>query len=525
MTADRFGIVGHVVASAYQVESVVAEGGFGIVYRAHHGGFRAPVALKCLKVPQHLGRERQTAFLEQFRAEAEVMFRLSASLPAVVRPLHVDAMTTPNGAFVPFMVLEWLEGETLDAIIQKRAAAGKRPLELDELLRLLEPVAKTLARAHNFQGPAGVECIVHCDLKPENVFVATVAGERTVKVLDFGVAKVQSAATRAGAGSESVALFTPAYGAPEQWSPKDFGATGPYTDVWGLALTLSEALVGHPVISGHHQAVMQQVLDPKRRPTPRTSGALVGDAAEAVFARALAVSPRERYQDATSFWRALTDAALHPVSASASVADIPDLVPVARRPSGAQRLELPSSTHKLELPGVHQLDFDGSDEGHGAALALDVAPEELVKRGSLAPLTAASSPPARLEVSPVSQRVPGVTLAQAASLPAPPAAPRSSAPELAASLPPAQSLGRPDGVRASLQPSPVPPSAPPTLARRLAPGLGAVVASIVLTVLDRVYAASTGEVFSLGPLKTSLLAGLLFVGGLVLVGRELWSER
>ena len=54
MIADRFGIVGTVVASAYQVESVVAEGGFGVVYRARHGGFRAPVALKCLKVPQHL---------------------------------------------------------------------------------------------------------------------------------------------------------------------------------------------------------------------------------------------------------------------------------------------------------------------------------------------------------------------------------------------------------------------------------------------------------------------------------------
>ncbi len=513
MTADRFGIVGHVVASAYQVESVVAEGGFGVVYRAHHGGFRAPVALKCLKVPQHLARQQQTVFLEQFRAEAEVMFRLSASLSTVVRPLHVDAMTTPTGAFVPFMVLEWLEGETLDAIIQKRTAERRPPLELEKLIELLDPVAHALSRAHHFQGPAGDECIVHCDLKPENVFVAIVAGERTVKILDFGVAQVQRAATRVGADSSGVALFTPAYGAPEQWMPKELGTTGPFTNVWGLALTLSEALVGRPVISGTHQAVMQQVLDRKRRPTPRTHGALVGDAVEAVFVRALAVSPRDRYQDAGAFWQALRDAVQRPATAvAANVAEIPDLVPVVRRPSG---------THKLELPGVHQLDFDGAD-GHGAALALDVAPDELVKRGSLAPLGAGSLPPARLELSPTSQRVP---LVPSGASGAPPAGARS--PALAVSFPPAPAAGQaPPGEQQAVQRHSTPaPSVPPSLARRLAPGLGAVVASIALTALDRIYASSTGEVFSLGPIKTSLVAGLLFVAGLVLVGRELWAER
>ena len=75
---------------ARTVEAVVAEGGFGVVYRAHHGGFRAPVALKLLKIPPQ-GSEQQAAFLELFRAEAELLFRLSASLQAVVRPLHVDA--------------------------------------------------------------------------------------------------------------------------------------------------------------------------------------------------------------------------------------------------------------------------------------------------------------------------------------------------------------------------------------------------------------------------------------------------
>ena len=126
MAEDVFGIVGSVIAGAYQVESVEAEGGFGVVYRAHHSGFRAPVALKCLKIPQQLGAAHQAEFLEQFRAEAELLFRLSASIPTVVRPLHVDAVTMPDGTFMPFMALEWLEGDTLEAIVEQ-PQSGRAP--------------------------------------------------------------------------------------------------------------------------------------------------------------------------------------------------------------------------------------------------------------------------------------------------------------------------------------------------------------------------------------------------------------
>src|SRR6187551_1806643 len=113
MTEDRFGIVGKVIARTYEVEDVVAEGGFGVVYRAHHKGFRAKVALKCLKIPNDLDEGHRQKFLEQFRAEAEVMFRLSSQIPAIVRPLHVDAFHTDDNQLVPFIALEWLEGRTL----------------------------------------------------------------------------------------------------------------------------------------------------------------------------------------------------------------------------------------------------------------------------------------------------------------------------------------------------------------------------------------------------------------------------
>ena len=123
MAEDVFGIVGTVIAGAYHVETVVAEGGFGVVYRAHHGGFRAPVALKLLKVPQQ-NPAQQAEFLDLFRSEAELLFRLSASLPTVVRPLHVDAFHAADGRLVPYLVLEWLEGLTLEALIPLNRAAG-----------------------------------------------------------------------------------------------------------------------------------------------------------------------------------------------------------------------------------------------------------------------------------------------------------------------------------------------------------------------------------------------------------------
>jgi serine/threonine-protein kinase len=525
---DRFGIVGRVIAGAYHVERVVAEGGFGVVYRAQHGGFRAPIALKCLKVPQHLGGEHQARFLEQFRAEAEVMFRLSGSTPNVVRPLHVDVMTTPNGAFVPFLVLEWLEGETLDAIIVGRRAERKPPLALGEVMRLLEPVALALDRAHHFDGPRGRETIIHCDLKPENVFVAEVGAERVVKILDFGVARVRSAATRASGTAEAVSLFTPAYGAPEQWKPASFGELGPWTDVWGLALTAVEALVGEPVIAGDHARLMKQILDRSRRPTPRTHGAPVPDAVEAVFARALAVDPRERPRDAGAFWKALKQAvgeAEAIASSPHSSPVIPDLVPVSR----PRR-----SVEPTEGAAPH---FDFDDVSTGPSLDLDLSPDEPLQRRSFTPqgLSAAAA------------AAPAPVPAFASSPPSVPAASNPRTPPAAASLPPALvttsnpaafpsiSLEPPSGrapgpaqaPAAGSLPAPISmprrpvPSAPPTLARRLLPGIAMAAASVLLTLLDHVYASFSGEVFSIGPLRTTWIAVLLLVGGVGLVAVRL----
>ncbi len=302
---DVFGIVGTTQAGSFRVESVVAEGGFAVVYRAQHGAFRAPVALKCLKVPDEMTAEHRHQFLDKFREEGELLFRLSAHVPAVVRPLHVDILELPSERFVPFLALEWLDGDGLDVIIRRRREQGKPPLTLEKLIPFLTPVAQALACAHRFPGPDGIVSIIHRDLKPENIFVARSQGGELVKILDYGIARTRSAATLyAGRVTKSGAFdaFTPGYAAPEQWLPKRYGQTGPWTDVWGLALTMVEALAGKPPIVGDVAAMMGTTVDETLRPTPRAEGVDVSDEIEDIFERALSVDPRLRTQSVEELW-------------------------------------------------------------------------------------------------------------------------------------------------------------------------------------------------------------------------------
>lgn len=481
MASDLFGIVGTLQAGAFRVESVVAEGGFAVVYRAHHEGFRAKVALKCLKIPGTFNDEQKESFLEKFRAEGELLFRLSALIPTVVRPLHVGTIESERRAFVPFIALEWLEGETLDSLLARRRKAGKPPLDLTRVVRLLGPVARALECAHAFPGPDGSKIsILHRDLKPENLFVVKLAGHEVVKVLDFGIGTVKSVATQiAGRMSTEhggLSAFTPAYGAPEQWLPKRFGQTGTWTDVWGLALCAVEALCGRAPLEGDVHAVMGACIDEQRRPTPRNTGAIVPDAVEAAFARALAVDPRRRYANVGEFWDRI-EAAVGVHTPRIAAASVSESVAPPSAPGVVPDLSVPS------LP-------------HSAAPALrELEPDPSLLRNDVIELARSEPPPAKAEES-KSEKAEGLQRTEI---------------ETAATSPLVPSAARaPNAARITLDP----PRVTRHLMERLRPAFITLAIGIGSMIVDFVFAAISGAAFTLGPVRVFWIAGPLVVIGL-----------
>src|SRR5262245_19103303 len=102
-----------------------------------------------------------------------------------------------------------------------------------------------------------------------------------------------------------ITSFTPLYGAPEQFD-RSKGSTGPWTDVFALALVLTEVVSGCEPMQGDTLVQLAYAAsDPSRRPTPRTLGVNVPDGVEAVFLKAVAVKTEDRYQSAGAFWTAL----------------------------------------------------------------------------------------------------------------------------------------------------------------------------------------------------------------------------
>ncbi|TKD02033.1 bifunctional serine/threonine-protein kinase/formylglycine-generating enzyme family protein [Polyangium fumosum] len=301
---DPFQLCGITIEGKYRVTQVIGDGGFGVVYRGEHIGFGESIAIKCLKLPAELGEKQRAQFLEQLREEGRLLHRLSRVTSGIVQALDVGAFVTQNGTWVPYLVLEWLEGETLGELIKNQSSRGG--MTTADAVALLEPAARALAVAH-------AQKIAHRDVKPANLFVTDVGGKRTVKVLDFGIAKVLTehasftealAATRQGPTA-----FTPRYGAPEQFN-KQRGATGPWTDVFALALIFVELVSARKALEGDDPTELYIIAaDPSLRPTPRARGANVSEAVERVIERALSVEPKHRFPDAGAFWDALVAAA------------------------------------------------------------------------------------------------------------------------------------------------------------------------------------------------------------------------
>ncbi|MFO0645915.1 MAG: serine/threonine-protein kinase [Polyangiales bacterium] len=305
---DLFGLVGYQLDGKYNVEAAVARGGFGVVYRAKHVALLTSHAVKVLRIPAGLPAEMHQRFLKQFVEEARIIAQFQH--PAVVRVTDFGVSNMPTGEQSPWMVLEWIDGATLaDSLNARLGHGGRSP---HECLELLAPVIDALAAAHDMG-------IAHRDIKPANIMLAREApgasmrGSRranaarpTTRVLDFGIAKIMTEGDDGPASGQTqtgsiMAAYSPRYVSPEQLSGT---RTGPWTDVHALGLIITEMLTDQPAYSSTDKLKLtMQVMSPTR-PTPAVFGVDVGPW-EAVLAKALAITPADRYPNAGELLTAL----------------------------------------------------------------------------------------------------------------------------------------------------------------------------------------------------------------------------
>ena len=301
---------GRVIAGKYRLDSALARGGMGDLWVAFDRKLRRKVAVKFINT--------ESAEL----AEAGVRFEREARAAAQIRSPHV-VQTYDYGIDRghAYMVMELLEGEDLGARI-----ARDKVLRVTTVAKVLRQIAKGLEAVH----AAG---IVHRDLKPANIFISIVGGERTVKLIDFGVARSGDGdgrrATRRG-----TLVGTVRYMSPEQ-------AMGEPTvdhraDLWSLAVITYRLLTGNYPFQGATMldlvtSICQEPITP-----PSHFVADLPAGIDAFFERAFSRSPDGRFhsaqQMASSFNAALTSARTGtlPWGSRAPRGSVPSSVPEAR---------------------------------------------------------------------------------------------------------------------------------------------------------------------------------------------------
>jgi serine/threonine protein kinase len=205
----------------YQIVGIIGEGGMGTVYEAFHPVLKKRFAIKTL-----LADIAQTPeFRARFLREAEVAARINH--PNIVRVTDVG-----SEGDTPYMVMEYLEGQTLGRLL---AARGR--LDISETMDILLPVVSAIATGH-------AEGVIHRDLKPDNIFLTQGPwGDIVPKVLDFGVSKLITEEPAGAITGTLTVIGTAAYMSPEQ--ARGARQVDHLSDQYALGLILYEMLTGN----------------------------------------------------------------------------------------------------------------------------------------------------------------------------------------------------------------------------------------------------------------------------------------
>ena len=278
------------VIGKYQVTRRLAQGGMGTLYLARDPLLDRPVAIKVIR-----GDFNDPALRERFAQEAQAVSRLR----------HPNIVTIfEYGEFdgQPFLAMEYIEGETVRAIIQRQ-----EPLSLARKLQMIDEICAGMAAAHRAR-------VVHRDLKPDNIMVDGESG--LLKIVDFGIARHLQT---------NVAQFTQGIGTPNYMAPEQFmGDTDYRSDIYAIGAVSYELLSYRQAFGGESTfAVIGKIVLEKPPPLAEVCPDLDSAIVEIVD-KALAKEPAQRYQDLDAMRADIKRAA-----AGAAIARTPAPVPVA----------------------------------------------------------------------------------------------------------------------------------------------------------------------------------------------------
>jgi eukaryotic-like serine/threonine-protein kinase len=261
--------IGTCLQGRYRIEAQLGAGGVGKVYRARHLGLDRSVALKVLRKQhnEHWGSR------QRFEREAR-------ALGTLIHP-HIVAVTDFGiEGDVPFLVMELLEGESLES----RLRAG--PLDAELAYRCAHELLAGLAFVHE-------RGLVHRDIKPGNIFLERTEQGPRLKLLDFGLAKLVVAGTDANLTRSGEVFGTPAYMAPEQVTGEAIDARA---DVYAAGLVLFEIFAGRrPFIGSDSELLRQQLVDPLPRLGDVRPGVLGSEQLDSLLLRATHKEQKQRF--------------------------------------------------------------------------------------------------------------------------------------------------------------------------------------------------------------------------------------
>jgi serine/threonine protein kinase len=261
----------------YEIMELIGAGAMGTVYQALQKKLNRIVAVKVLR----RSLTERSGFAERFLREVQSLARLN-------HPNIVQAYDADHAGESHFLVMEFVAGESLDALVRRRG-----PLPVVEACKLARQVAIGLQHAHE-QG------LVHRDIKPGNLLLTP---DGVVKIADFGLSRVAGVSGVAGSESAHMVVGTPEYMAPEQ--ARNPSAADTRSDLYSLGCTLYFLLAGKPPFSGASH--LQTLLDHQDTNPPDLQG--IPDTIRAILQRLLAKEPRDRYANPGEAADALANAA------------------------------------------------------------------------------------------------------------------------------------------------------------------------------------------------------------------------